>query len=279
MKPIFEYNNYRQYLKDYYAECKRKHRYFSYRYFAKKAGSPSSSWLLYVMKGKRNLTESSVEQFVTAMKLSDKEATYFRALVRFNQAQTTLEKDRLYKELLKQAGGPSIKIIEKEQFEFYSKWYHHAIREMISLNGFKENPVWIAKKLKPTIKPKEARRSLTLLEALGFIKRDKTNKWVPVNTAISTGDEVRSHSVREFHRQMIGLAKEAIDNFESEKREISSLTASFSEECFTKLKKHFVDFENELIKIIEDDKNQADKVYQMNFQMFPLIQERTDGDK
>ena len=42
---IFEYQNYRLYLKDYYQEQKSTKKYFSYRYFSKKAGINAPAFL------------------------------------------------------------------------------------------------------------------------------------------------------------------------------------------------------------------------------------------
>ena len=52
MKSIFEFIDYRQYLCYYYKEKKRETRFFSFRYFAKKTGINSSSFLKHVIDGK-----------------------------------------------------------------------------------------------------------------------------------------------------------------------------------------------------------------------------------
>lgn len=95
---IYDYYDFRKYLNDYYNYKKANSKGFSYRYFAKRAGFNSGSFLKLVMDGKRNLSEDSLDKFINAMELSEDEATYFRALVGLGQSQTNREKMRFYQE-------------------------------------------------------------------------------------------------------------------------------------------------------------------------------------
>ncbi|MBD3319960.1 MAG: TIGR02147 family protein [Chitinivibrionales bacterium] len=88
MESVFEFIDYRQFLNHYYYVKKAETRYFSFRYFANKAGINSSSFLKHVIDGRRNLTPVACVQFCAALGLDGKQATYFRHLVMFNQART-----------------------------------------------------------------------------------------------------------------------------------------------------------------------------------------------
>ena len=65
MKSIFEYIDYRRYLKDYYDFQKKTKKYFSYRFFAQKAGINSPILLKMVFDGKRNLSRKTLEKFIS----------------------------------------------------------------------------------------------------------------------------------------------------------------------------------------------------------------------
>jgi uncharacterized protein (TIGR02147 family) len=69
---------------------------------------------------------------------------------------------------------------------------------------------------------------------------------------------------------MMKRAAESIDRFPRDKREISSLTFGVSEAAARKIKDKIQKFRKELVEVISDD-NPATAVYQMNFQLFPLI--------
>jgi hypothetical protein len=64
MPNLFEYQNYRAYLPDYYTEQKAAKRNFSCRLFPKNAGIIASSLLFYVIEDKRDFTQT------TAIKIS-----------------------------------------------------------------------------------------------------------------------------------------------------------------------------------------------------------------
>ncbi len=270
MKKIFDYTNYRQYLKDYYNYKKENTEFFSFRYFSKKAGFRSPSILKFIINGERNLKPESIEKFIDVIDLNKKEAAYFRALVNFNQAKTEKLKNRYYNEFIKLFPSSNLKQMEKDQYEIYNKWYHIPIRELISISDFKEDPKWIANRLIPSIKPSEAEKSLKLLKSLGFIKYNKNKKLVVSDPFITTGDEVKSLLIRNFHRHMINLAHESIEKFPKEEREISSITVGISKQTFEEIKTRISAFEDELLEIISKSSNESEYVYQLNFQFFPI---------
>lgn len=279
MNKIFAYTNFREYLKDYYEYHKDSTSYFSFRYFSKKAGFASPSWLKFIINGERNLTEDGIERFIGALGMQKDEADYFRALVKFNQAKTELEKNEHFKALMALSAGPEFKFIDKAQYEYYSKWYYSAIRELVTLPGFQEDSTWIASRLRPAIEPSQARKALKLLKRLGFLRYNDENKLVQADPAITTGDEVNSLSIRNFHRQMIGLAQESIERFPRDLRQISSLTMGISEACFQHLKARLVEFEHEIMEIVSKSNDSSDRLYQLNFQFFPLSDTNTTEPK
>ena len=270
MNKIYAYTNFREYLKDFYEYHKNSTSYFSFRYFSKKAGFASPSWLKFIINGERNLTDDGIERFIGALGIDERESAYFRALVKFNQAKTESEKNIQFKELMGLSAGPEFKFVDQAQYEFYSKWYYSAVRELVGIPGFKEDSQWIASRLKPAIEPSQARKALKLLKRLGFVKYDSNNKLVVADPVITSGDEVNSLSARNFHRQMIGLAQESIERFPRELREISSLTMGISKTCFEHLKARLVEFEHEVMEIVSKSNDTSDRLYQLNFQFFPL---------
>jgi len=83
---IFEYDDYRAYLRDLYEHLKKTGTHFSYRSFSSKAGFRSPNILKLVIDGKRNLSPQSVQKFARALNLKKDEAEFFRILVNLNQA-------------------------------------------------------------------------------------------------------------------------------------------------------------------------------------------------
>ncbi|MBL8027603.1 MAG: TIGR02147 family protein [Fibrobacteres bacterium] len=271
MKPIYEYSNYRKYLSDYYQYQKEAKPFFSFRYFSKRAGFQAPQMLKYVMDGQRNITDESMDKFILALNLKSKEADYFRALVHFNQAKTEKEKNRHFQLLLKFGQQTPIKTLTREQYEICQHWYYIPIKEMVSLKNFREDSVWISKRLNPSIKPAEALKALETLKKLGILKYDDSGKLIAAESLYKAEDEIQTLFVRRFHSQMIKLAEESIERIPAKKREISSVTISIPESEVSNIKALISAFEEDLLEMISKNSAQSETVYQLNFQFFPLV--------
>lgn len=270
-KTIFEYDNFRTYLKDVYEESKARDKKFSFRYFARIAGLKSPSSLKRVMDGERNLTRDGIERFSKALKLNKEEALFFKNLVFLNQA-TTVDQRQLYaKEILRGSTFRKIHPLMESQYNYYAHWYFIPIREMVALPGFQEDPDWIAKRLRPMVTPAEVKRALDILLKLGLLERDPEGKLVQAAGIVSTPDEVSSAFVAQYHREMSKKASQSIDLISREKREISSMTMGMSLETAKKIKEMIQNFRKEIIEVVVRDQG-ADTVYQLNFHLFPLAE-------
>lgn len=265
---LFEYDNYRKYLRDWYLALKSHGDRFSFRFFSKISGFRSSNFLHLVMEGKRNLSTDSIDQLIKALNFNKPETLFFRNLVLLNQARSVEEKKFYADQLISSSYYQKVSPLKKAQYEYYSKWHLVHIRELVRLEGFREDPKWIARQLNPPITTQEAKKGLELLENLGLIQRDVSGKLVQTDQFISTGDEVTSASVSQFHREMITKGAEAVDRFPKVERDISCLTMGLSEKGAQEVKELIQRFRKELMAIAGQD-NPSNGVYQVNFQFFP----------
>lgn len=269
---IFDYTDYRLFLNDYYLYQKESTHYFSYRYFSQKAGFSSHNVLKLVITGQRNIDIDSIEKFSSAFKLKVRESEYFRLLVLFGQSKKDAEKKEIFQKMTKFIHRSKVGRLTELQYKLYTDWYHCAIREYISCHGFRDDFAHIARMLSPPIKPQQAKESIALLEEIGLIRYREDVGWQLTEPTLKTEDEVISLSVRQFNRQMIQLADRALDTFVRENREISSMTFAVTKPTYYRLKRMIQEFKNDLLAEIESDQSKPDEVYQLNFQLFPLLQ-------
>lgn len=274
---IFEYTNYRAFLSDLYRYRKAQSSKVSFRQLARAAGFSSPNFLKLVMDGQRNLSRSGIDQVAKAIRLKQDEATFFRNLVFFNQATRAEEKQFFAEQLLRSASLKRLKPLQRAQFEVFSHWYTLAIRELVTLTGFQENPAWIAGKLVPAITPAEAAGALETLLALGLLSRSPEGRLVQSEAQLTTGDEVYSVSVAKYHREMMARAADSIDRFPAEKRDISSVTLALSKEGAARIKKMVQEFRKEVLAAAAQEASPSG-IYQFNFQVFPLSAEDNDED-
>lgn len=269
---IFEFSDYHHFFKAFYQYSKTTKRYFSYRYLARRSGVAASLFIA-VMTGKRRISPAIAKKYAAGMELTARETDYLLALVDFERARTHAQKNDSFSRIVRLRGQSKIKFLDADQYEYFSRWYHSAIREMISLPFFKEDPIWIANILQPAINVKQADRSLKLLQRLNLVQRDENGLLRVTSKAISSEYEMKTLSLRNFSLEMIDRARESLENVPVEKREISGLTMGVSDECIERIKQRIRIFKEELISMIVDDKNESKSVYQMNVQFFPLIKQ------
>ncbi|OVE82759.1 hypothetical protein BVY03_00110 [bacterium K02(2017)] len=273
---IFDYTLYRKFLKDLYLFKKETTPYFSYRYFSKIAGFTSPNYFKLIMDGKRNLSSDGINKFSKALKLNAKEKHFFRLLVLMNQAKTAEEKDFFTRQLLKSKVYKTLKPLTQAQYNYYSHWYHIPLRELVGRSDFINDPKWIARQFTPKLTESQVKEALKRLEKLDLIKKTKDLSYVQTDFAISTGESVASQGVINYHRQMIQMGSEALDRFDQDERDISSLTMGVSKDTIKKLKHLIRDFRKEIIATVNEDQK-IEEVVQLNFQLFPLI--KSNGDE
>jgi uncharacterized protein (TIGR02147 family) len=270
MKPnLFTYLNYRHFLRDLYNHLKETTKHFSFRYFARVAGYKSPNYLKLVMDNKRNLSQESIRKFCKGLKFNKSEQEFFENLVHMNQSKTDNEKNFYYKRMTSSKKYIEARKIEKDQYEYYSNWYYVTVRELVALPDFKEEPKWIAKKLGNKITPAEASKAIDLLLGLKLLKRNGDNTLEQADSSLTTGPEVQSLAVANFHREMLKKAAGSIEDTHYKFRDISSLTIPVSEKTLKAVKEKIQDFRKELHGFIADQED-YDTVYQFNFQLFNL---------
>lgn len=274
-KSIFEYSDYRLFLREYYESARAKDKKFSFRFLSRLAGFKSSGSILKVMNGQTNLSKDGVQKLVKALKLNKEEGEFFGYLVGFNQAKTAHERQLFAKNLLKSQTYRKLKPLSAASFKYFSEWYYAAIRELVDLPGFKEDPEWISERLIASISVAEAREALEELQSLGILTRDSSGKLKIVDSHITSGDEVSFSGAANCHRQFLNLASESIDRVARDKRDLSAMTLGVSVEMAAKVKVMVQEFRKKLVEVVASDGN-SEMVYQLNMQFFPLTQDSKD---
>jgi len=274
---VLEYTDYREFLIAFYKSMKAHTPYFSYRYFSKQAGFSSPNFFKLVMDGKRNLSNEGVEKFIKALGLKADEARHFRMLVSREQAATPEEKDYYTRRLFKTRVFRNLRPLSEAQYAYYSEWYLVPLRELVLRSDFNPDPGWIAGQFTPPLNEAQVKAGLATLEKLNLISASADGTYKQTETILSTGDEVAGDAIKNYHREMIRKGAEAIDRFESAKRDISSLTLGLSAANADRLKELIKDFRKDLLAIAHEEQA-VEEIVQVNFQLFPLTIGITDDN-
>jgi uncharacterized protein (TIGR02147 family) len=266
---IFEYVDYRFFMRDYYAWNKSKIRGFTYRSFGQKAGV-SPSLLKDIINGRQNLTIKTMQKYAEAMSLTKTELAYFEALLGFTNSTNNQEKNRFLFQMMQLRGRSPVHFLDARQYEFFSKWYYPVVREMMTQKEFGDNAVAIANAIVPKITTAKAKKAIEVLKSLELVTKDPDGSWRSTNAVISSECQIQSVALKNYHTEMLGCAKNALETFESNEREFQGMTLKTSRETYMRLKDRIRTFSDEILTTVANEKGNTDVVFQLNVQMFPF---------
>jgi uncharacterized protein (TIGR02147 family) len=270
---VYEYTDYRAFLRDHFAACKASKPFYSHRYLAKKAGFATSNFVKLVMDGKRNLGAQALAGLVKALQLTKDEGAFFGDLVALDQAESLAERNRAFDRVAANRRFRQARRLEGPLFEYLRYWYFPAVRELSARADFVDDPAWVAKQILPAITTRQAKAALETLERLGLLVRDERGRLVRGEPSLTTGHEVRSVVVPAYHRQMIEQAGASVDRVPPEERDVSALTVCIRQESLDELKQRIRRFREDLLELC-DRETEPERVYQLCVQLFPLSAKR-----
>ena len=263
---IYEYLNYRDFLKSFYEYKKESSSSFSYQAFSLRAGLKSPAHLRLVINGERNLSEKTLEKFCTGLGLKGKEKTYFESLVKFNQEEDTELKAKLFLKLNKIRGVKNQnQMNDKEQSTLFLNWYYPILFELAQMDDFKLCENWIHQKIGQIVSKKDISKAIEVLISKGLLIK-KEGRLLPYEGVLKSDDEVVNLLVRAFQKKMIRIS---LEKFEGplDNREMGSLTVSCSQDSFKALKSRLKDLIREFNEDLSSDQHKTELV-QLNFQLF-----------
>jgi len=264
---LFEYTDYRAFLRDCLEERRKKDAFFSLRYFAQKAGTDAGT-VVKILQGQLHLTPRLVPGVSAALKLDPQGAEYFRAMVEFGRARSGPEIRRTF-ERLGLLKGVECRTLEEDQYAFYQSWHHSAVRAAVGAFLFAGDYRRLASSLIPPITVAQAKASIALLERLGLVRQQEDGTWKVTDSVITTGEKWKGPVVREFQKQTMELALLSLERDPIELREHSTVTLTLRREDLPLLKSRAAEFRKDLLRIASAATGE-DAVFQVNLQMFPL---------
>ena len=265
---LFEYLNYREFLRDAYEERHAGDWRFSHRYIAERAGFDASMFNK-ILQGKRNLTARLVSVFADIFCSDAREKSYFADMVAFNQAKNHSE-SRQYLEKLVATKECKVENVAKDQFEYFDHWYHAVVRELVTFYPYVGDDAALGLMVRPPITASQVRSSIALLERLSMIKKNpETGFYEQTQGLISSGSESYSTAVNSYIQQNLNVAQDAMDRFGRGERNLSTLAFACDESTYSELVEMVRRFRREVLaKVGQCEK--PNRVFQLGMQLFPL---------
>lgn len=242
-----------------YQTRKNKNSRYSLRSYANNLNiSPAT--LSMVLSGKRKLSKEKVLEISKKLGLSPAAALRIIESEILNFEKNLSEQEKHKKNLT------------EANFQLIANWHHYAIISLSKIKKHKADTRWISRQL--GISEMDARDALNRLIELELIEIHN-DKIIELNHSSSTTEDVPSEAIRNFHKGILTKAVISIDEVDPLSREISSTILSFNKKDILSAKQSLRDFQEHFANKFESTKN-ADEVYALTLQFFPLSSLKTD---
>ncbi len=265
---IFKYHDYKMFLKDWLAYLKVSQPSFSLRNIARES-KLSPGLVSMIFSGDRPLTVKAASALSLPLQLSASESSYLKHLSILANSENASERQSALEKLQRFDGYKQGNQKELEAYKYLKKWYYVAIREMTAIHGFEWNAKWIQERLGPKLTLQEVKSAMDFLIEQKIVTIDKDNKVLKPDKTITAIDGVYKISLAAFHKEMLGLASEAIFKVERDRRHITAQTISVPRESVADIHK-ILDETSKKIHELTKNFNGGDDVYHVSFLSFPL---------
>jgi uncharacterized protein (TIGR02147 family) len=264
---VFAYLDYRAFLRETHEELQAEDPSVSLRAFAARFPIDPGQ-LVRILKGKNHLSAKFVPVVAQIAGMDDRAAAYFEELLHLAASQELEEQERSRERLLALRGVATRSLVAS-QAEYYTHWQHSIVRALLGLGPYLGSPGELGQLSLPTLLGQEVETSLCLLTQLGLVIQDDTGAWRLTDDHLVPGADVPVQTLRGLHLQMMDLAQSALERIPPAQRDFSALTLSLDASGLERIRELSRDLRRRIQTLVEST-TQADHIYQLNLQAFPV---------
>ena len=199
-------------------------------------------------------------------------------MVRLESTKTAESKEFIQKKLEEIHPKQHFHTLALDAFRIISEWYHYAILELMELEGFRQDPQWIAKKLDISIN--ESKIAIQRLKRAGILSENKNGKWINhCHKFTSTlSNDFTNRALKKLQEQILTKALKALEEVPIERRDQTGMLMPINTKRLPEIKKMIKEFRRRLCSYVNEDKTK-DAVYQLGISFYPLTVSKSGGNK
>ena len=272
---IYDYSDYRKFLQEFYELEKSLDPTFSYRIFAA-AIDMDASLLVKILQGKRHVSTKNIEAFVQFFRFKEGKAEYFREMVAYGKAKND-EQVRKHFETLQKMRPSSCRELDEARYRYFQQWFYPMIRSALDVFDYRgpEHAAALGDSCIPKISANQVENAVDALLQLGLVHRRKDGRIVPTDAHLKTKEHWLSASISDYQKSIAELAHRSIDETPKEERDISTLTMALDSSQIQRIRDIIAEARRSIVNVANSMPSQiCDSVYQLNFQLFPMMKKR-----
>jgi uncharacterized protein (TIGR02147 family) len=212
---------------------------------------------------------------IKAFGLSATEAAYLDLLVQYGQARDEQKRADVYKDILSRRNRSSFTRLNPLLVKYYQDYRYPLVRCAIEASGFKGDYSRLAEFIDPPLQPAVVVKIVRDLCEWGLVEQQSDGRYALTQKMIEPPDTLR-HLVRELNGEWIKHAYVALRRLPPDKRDISSLLVTVSDENYQLIQEKIQKLRDEIFAIARVDTN-PQSVMQLNIQLFPRSKKNGRG--
>ena len=272
---IYDYSDYRKFLQEFHELEKSLDPTFSYRIFAA-AIDIDASLLVKILQGKRHVSAKNIEAFVQFFHFKEGKAEYFREMVAYGKAKND-EQVRKHFETLQKMRPSSCRELDEARYRYFQQWFYPMIRSALDVFDYRgpEHAAALGDCCIPKISASQVENAVDALSQLGLAHKRKDGRIVPTDAHLKTKEHWLSASISDYQKSIAELAHRSIAETPKEERDISTLTMALDSTQIQRIRDIIAEARKSIVNVANSMPSQiCDSVYQLNFQLFPMMKKR-----
>lgn len=264
---VFNYTDYRIFLKDALKERLLNSPQLSMRSIATKAGINSPNYLQRVIQGKP-VGDKMAIKLSQLMKLRGPEEKYFRLMIDFSEADSSEHKKEVLLKLLQIRSKAQGKLATIFDNDIRKEWHLIVIWEMAAVRDITLTPETIVAALNKKINLSQAQKAIDFLIDKKYLRQVAPHQYEQTTMLLHSTDEIESVLLRNMHRKFIEMSLDRIDD-KIEEKEFQGLTIAVNDETFKLIKKEIKKFIHDMAERFSSASD-GNRVARLNLQLFSI---------
>jgi len=270
---IYEYSDYREFLKDTLIARQKRNKLYSMRAFAKALGLPAST-LSEIINRRKNISSDAAKKISGGLRLRRFESHYFDLLVEKSSTKDSRRINDIHAELISVAHQGRRPVLEPEQDPFLNQATKFILIELGGVENFVLNSATGAKAIGCSEDVTSA--LLVDLAALGILTYSaESDRYQKSGAGVLISSEKMNLDLRKFHFEMLDKAKASLIQQSPQERLIGSETFSFNSDQISEANDIMEEFFSKMVSLANRGNNK-NSVYHVGLQMFRLAKVGTD---
>jgi len=266
---IFEYVDYKEYLKDWRIQEKKKNPGLTHEYLCACLKQKNRSYFNDIESGRKTIGSQVLDRLIKLVGVTNGEAKYLRALIGYGQPATHLEKEYWFEQIAALNNTPK-KTIDKDTFQYFKEWHHAAVRSLLDTMDFKNDYGKIIHKLYNRITLVQAQQSISLLLRLNLIKPNNDGFLKSTEKILTTGDHAKDECLHRYQVAQHAILGDILQIDAPGTHDSTQMTVSVSPDAFNRIIQRIKQMRSEIISIAHKDEKKADRIFTIAVHAYPM---------